>query len=133
MSNVQDFMHDLDYWAKRYLAKYPLASIAEISSAAHKAFGSDVTPSRIKLVVSRHRKTSPSKMTDEEQRHERREGWIRGLQWAEKLLMKEAQSCFNDNEVHTGVVLERCAATIRDNYIDVVLKMLRDKKGGDTG
>jgi len=126
MSDVHDFMRDLDYWAKRYLAKYPLASIAEILTDACKAFGPDVTPSRIKLVVSRHRKTPPSEVTKKDLIRERREGWICALQWAEKLLTKKAQSCFNENEIYAGDVLKGRASAIRENYIDVALRVMRN-------
>lgn len=71
-------------------------------------------------------------MTKEERTHEWREGWIAALQWAEHHLKKKAQSCFSDNEIYTGDVLEGCADALRGNYIDVVLKMLPPRQG-DTG
>lgn len=72
-------------------------------------------------------------MTKEEQIRERREGWIHALQWAEKYLRKQAQSCFNDNNVYAGNVVESCASALRKNYVDVVVKMIPRDKGGDMG
>ena len=68
-------------------------------------------------------------MTKEERRRERIEGWIRALQWTEKHLKKKARDCVNENYAYAGAVLEGCANALRDNYIDVVMEILRDMDG----